>query len=243
MPKSLDSTKALVLCAGEGKRLRPLTHDRPKPMLPVEGRPLLGRIVALLREHGITEIAINLHYKPLTIVRHLGRGERWSVRVHYSYEERLLGSAGAARRLTWYLRDGPFIVFYGDLYTDLNVSELIAAHRRGSAWVTIALYEVDNPTACGIVELDQHGRVSRFVEKPEPDQVFSRLANAGIFVVEPQVLDLIPPETPYDFGHDLFPQMLRMGLPIQGYEIREMLIDIGTPKNYQRAQAIASSYI
>ena len=103
----------------------------------------------------------------------------------------------------------------------------------------MALYEVDNPTACGIVKLDGRGRVVRFVEKPRPEQVFSRLANAGVLVVEPQVLGMIPPERPCDFGHDLFPQMLAADLPIYGYPIDDLLIDIGTPENYRRAQEVA----
>ncbi len=231
--------RALVLAAGEGRRLRPLTLDRPKPMLPVGGRPLLEHIILLLKKHGITEIAINLHYKPWTIISHLGCGGRFGVRIQYSFEKRLLGSAGAARRLDWFLCKGPFIVFYGDLYTDLDLSELIAAHRRRGGWITMALYEVDNPTACGIVKLDGRGRVVRFVEKPRPEQVFSRLANAGVLVVEPQVLGMIPPEQPCDFGHDLFPQMLAADLPIYGYPIDDLLIDIGTPENYRRAQEVA----
>jgi len=231
--------KALVLCAGEGKRLRPLTSDRPKPMLPVGDRPLLERIILLLKEHGITDIAINLHYKPLAIVRHLGEGSRWGVHIRYSFEQDLLGSAGAARRLTPYLKDGPFLVFYGDLFTELDVDRLRNAHERGKAPITMALYEVDNPTACGIVELDRENRVIRFVEKPKPSQVFSRLANAGVFVVEPHVLKLVPNEVNYDFGHDLFPRMLSKGLPIQGYVIEQLLIDIGTMSNYRRAQEIA----
>jgi len=232
--------KALILAAGEGQRLRPLTHDRPKPMLPVGARPLLEQIIILLKQHRIADIAINLHYKPWAIVHTLGRGRRRGVRIYYSFEQRLLGSAGAARRLAWFFKDSPFLVFYGDLYTDMNIGELIAAHQRGNALVTMALYKVDNPTACGIVELNKQGRVMRFVEKPSPAQVFSRLANAGVFVVDPRVLDLIPPEVPFDFGQDLFPRMLSEGLPIQGYRIRELLIDIGTPDNYQRAQHIAT---
>ncbi len=228
--------RALILAAGEGRRLRPLTLDRPKPMLVVGERPLIEQIVLLLKKHGITEIAINLHYKPKAIVSHLGTGERFGVRIQYSFEQRLLGSAGAARRLDWFLANGTFVVFYGDLYTDLNLSRLIAAHKRSDGWITMALYEVDDPTACGIVKLDGHGRVIRFVEKPRPEQVFSRLANAGVLVVEPRVLELIPPERPYDFGHDLFPQMLAADLPIYGYRIDSMLIDIGTPENYRRAQ-------
>jgi NDP-sugar pyrophosphorylase family protein len=235
--------KALILAAGEGQRLRPLTQDRPKPMLPVGDSPLLEQIILLLKQHEITELAINLHYKPWAIVRYLGRGQRLGVRIHYSYERQMLGSAGAAKRLAWFFQDGPFIVFYGDLYTDMNISKLVAAHKGGNAPVTMALYEVNNPTACGIVGLDKQNYVTRFVEKPAPDQVFSRLANAGVFVVDPQILDMVLPEVTYDFGHDLFPLMLDKGLPIQGHRIREMLIDIGTPKNYQRAQHIAARHV
>ena len=232
--------RALVLAAGEGQRLRPLTADRPKPMLPVGERPLLEHIILLLKKHGIEEIAINLHYQPWAIVSHFGQGERWGVHIRYSVEERLLGSAGAARRLGWYLAEGPFLVFYGDLFTDLDLCDLIAAHRKQDALLTMALYEVDNPTECGIVELDERSRVTRFVEKPPPDQVFSRLANAGVLVAEPQVLDLVPHNTVSDLGHDIFPQMLARGMPIVGYRIRDSLIDIGTPEKYQRAQEWAA---
>ncbi len=193
-----------------------------------------------MKQHHITQIAINLHYKPWSIVRYLKRGNHLGVRLLYSFEDRLLGSAGAARRLTWFFNDGPFLVFYGDLYTNLDISTLIAEHHKSEALITMALYEVDNPTACGIVELDEQNRVTRFVEKPAHDQVFSRLANAGVFVVEPAVLDLIPRGAPYDFGHDLFSRMLGEGLSIQGFKIDDLLIDIGTPENYKRAQRIAA---
>ena len=231
--------KALILAAGEGTRLRPLTADRPKPMLPVGGIPLLEQIVSLLKRHGITEIAINLHYKPWTIVHHLGLGQRWGVQIHYSFEEKLLGSAGAAKRLERYF-DQSFVIFYGDVYTEMDLSALMAEHNRRGALVTMALYAVDNPTACGIAELDAESRIRRFVEKPAPDQVFSRLANSGIFVVEPEVLSWLPADQPLDFGRDVFPGMLAAGQAIIGYPIAEPLIDIGTPENYQKAQRLAS---
>jgi NDP-sugar pyrophosphorylase family protein len=231
--------KALILAAGQGTRLHPLTEDRPKPMLPVGGTPLLEQIVLLFRQHGITDIAINLHYKPWTIIHHLGHGRRWGVRIHYSFEETLLGSAGAAKRLEWHFNE-TFIVFYGDLYTDLDLTGLIAAHRRGGAPITIALYSVDNPTECGIVELDAQSRVRRFVEKPAPDQVFSQLANAGVFAVEPEVLSWLPADQRLDFGHDVFPQLLAAGHAILGHPITDTLIDIGTPENYQKAQQLAA---
>jgi NDP-sugar pyrophosphorylase family protein len=232
--------KALVLAAGEGQRLRPLTADRPKPMLPVGGRPLLEHIILLLKKHGVEDIAINLHYQPWAIVSHFGQGERWGVHIRYSVEERLLGSAGAARRLGWFLREAPFLVFYGDLFTDLDLSDLIATHQQAGVLLTMALYEVDNPTECGIVELDGRSRITRFVEKPSPEQVFSHLANAGVLVAEPEVLDLIPPDTVADLGHHILPQMLAHKMPIAGYPIRQSLIDIGTPEKYRRAQEWAA---
>jgi mannose-1-phosphate guanylyltransferase len=231
--------KALVLAAGEGTRLGPLTKTCPKPMLPVGDVPLLERTVSLLKRHGIVDIAINLHYKPWSIVQHLGHGTRWGVRIHYSFEEQLLGSAGAAKRLQWYL-DESFIVFYGDVYTEMNLSNLVDLHQRSGAQITLALYTVDNPTECGIVELDDQSRVRRFVEKPGAGQVFSRLANAGVLVVEPHVLSWLPDDCPLDFGHDVFPQMLATGQTIVGYPMEETLIDIGTPENYRKAQELAA---
>jgi NDP-sugar pyrophosphorylase family protein len=237
-----DTMKALILAAGEGTRLRPLTADRPKPMLPLGGVPLLEWIVLLLKKHSVTDIAINLHYKPWTIIHHLGHGRRWDVRIHYSFEETLLGSAGAAKRLEWYF-DESFIVFYGDLYTDLDLSKLIAAHRQGGAPITMALYAVDNPTECGIVELDARSRVRRFEEKPAHDQVFSRLANAGVLVVEPEVLSWLPADRHLDFGHDVFPNMLATGQSIVGYPITDTLVDIGTMESYQKAQQLVAQRV
>lgn len=227
--------KGLILAAGEGQRLRPLTLTRPKPMLPVAGRPLLEHIVMLLQRHGVTRLAINLHHKPETIITYFGNGQRWGVHILYSYEQQLLGSAGAARKLAWFF-DQTFVVFYGDLYTELNLRPLMAFHRRHGALATVALYEVSNPTACGIVELDQQQRVQRFVEKPAPEKVFSNLANAGVYILEPAVLSFVPSETPFDFGRDLFPALLDLGLPVMGFPIQEPLIDIGTWDKYLALQ-------
>jgi len=227
--------KGLILAAGEGHRLRPLTFTRPKPMLPVAGRPLLEHIVTLLRQHGVAQLAINLHHQPATITAHLGNGQGWGVRIVYSYEQQLLGSAGAAKKLAWFF-DQTFVVFYGDLYTDLNLSSLIDFHFRHNTLATIALYEVPNPAACGIVELDDQQCIRRFVEKPTPEEGFSRLANAGVYILEPAVLDFVPPETACDFGRDLFPALLDSALPIMGFPIKEPLIDIGTPERYYALQ-------
>jgi mannose-1-phosphate guanylyltransferase len=227
--------RGLILAAGEGRRLRPLTLTRPKPMLPVAGRPLLEHIVTLFRHHGVTQLAVNLHHRPVAITAHFGNGRQWGVRILYSYEQQLLGSAGAAKKLGWFF-DQTFVVFYGDLYTELNLGGLIAFHRRHNALATIALYEVSNPTACGIVELDRQQRIRRFVEKPAPEEIFSNLANAGVYVLEPALLGFVPPGTPFDFGQDLFPILLDLGLPIMGFPIQEPLIDIGTWDKYLALQ-------
>jgi NDP-sugar pyrophosphorylase family protein len=232
--------KALILAAGEGSRLRPLTLTRPKPMLPVGGRPLLEHIILLLRRCGITDIAINLHYKPSVVPSYFGDGRLWGTEITYSLEETLLGSAGAAKRLQRYF-DETFVVFYGDLYTEMDLGPLMDFHREKGAQVTIALYEVDNPCACGIVELAPDGQIRRFVEKPAPHEVFSNLANAGIYIVEPGILNCVPTEQPYDFGRDLFPHLLTEDVAVYGYPIHDLLIDIGTPAKYQEAQRICQS--
>jgi NDP-sugar pyrophosphorylase family protein len=233
--KGVTGVKGLILAAGEGQRLRPLTLTRPKPMLPVAGRPLLEHIVTLFRRHGVTQLAVNLHHRPAAITTHFGDGRRWGVHILYSYEQQLLGSAGAAKKLSWFF-DGTFIVFYGDLYTGLDLASLVAFHRCHHALATVALYEVSNPTACGIVDLDRQGRIRRFVEKPAPAEVFTNLANAGVYVLEPTVLGFVPPQAPFDFGRDLFPVLLRLGLPVMGFPIREPLVDIGTWDTYLALQ-------
>jgi len=258
--------KALILAAGEGTRLRPLTLDRPKPMLPVGGKPLLEHLVTWLRRHAITDIAINLHYKPEAITDYFGDGRRFGVSITYSFEEQPLGTAGAARKLQPFL-DETFVVVYGDVFTNLDLTRLVWLHNArkvakgpgepegpaasppappGSSGssdpcLSLALYHVDNPTECGLVELDDNDRAVRFVEKPPPGQVFTDLANAGVLVVEPGILDHIPPDTFYDFGHDLFPQLMNQGVPLYGHVLQddEFLIDIGTPAALRRAQDVA----
>ena len=226
---------ALVLAAGEGTRLRPLTLDRPKPMLPLAGRPLLEHLVALLAAHGIREIAINLHYRPGAIVDHFGDGSRFGVRITYSREPRLLGSAGAARRLDWFL-DDPFLVLYGDVLTDVDLSSLVDAHRRFGGIGTIALSEADDPTRCGIVQLDGTGRITDFVEKPTTGE-FGNLANSGIYVLDRAAIDHVPPARPFDFGTDLFPALLSAGLPLHGVSTSGYVLDIGSVDRYHRAES------
>jgi NDP-sugar pyrophosphorylase family protein len=208
-------------------------------MVCIGGKPLLEEIVSLLKRHGITEMAVNLRYKPWTVVHHLGHGRDWGVKIHYSFEERLLGSAGAAKQLEWYL-DESFILFQGDVYTDTDLSSLITAHRQGNALVTMALYEVDDPGDDDIVELDPRSQVQRLVRDPAPNKVGSRLANAGILVIEPEILSGLPADQHLDFDHDVFPQMLASGQPIIGHPVTDNLIHVSTPDDYQKAEQLAA---
>lgn len=236
--------KALILAAGKGTRLQKLTNTCPKPMVPIGGQPLLAHLVGWLRDHNIRQIAMNLHYHPEVITTYFGDGHHLDVAITYSYEEQLLGTAGAAKRLQPFL-DEPFMVVYGDLYTNLDLTRLIKFHMQqqalaaGGSLATLALYQVPNPTECGLVELTTAGRITRFVEKPPPDQVFTDLANAGVMICEPRLLDFIHEAMVCDFGRDLFPALLRAGEGLYGQPLTadEFLIDIGTPAGYQRAQA------
>lgn len=230
---------AMILAAGEGTRLRPLTLDRPKPMLPVAGTPVIQHIVAWLHSYGITRIAINLHHHPEAVRSYFGDGRTFGVSITYSVEEAILGTAGGARAMAS-LVPGPWIVIYGDTLTDLNLDALLREHERHDPLphVTLALFHAPDPSSCGITETDEKGRVRRFLEKPAPGQIAGDLANAGVLVVDPPLLDATTPGTFSDFGNDLLPAMLADGKPIFGWTIPSdaYLIDIGTPANYKRAQ-------
>jgi NDP-sugar pyrophosphorylase family protein len=242
--------KALVLAAGKGTRIAHLANGCPKPMLPVAGRPLLEHLFGWLRTFGIYDIAVNLHHLPDVITRYFGNGQQQQVILTYSYEPELRGTAGAAKRLAWFL-DETFVVLYGDVYTNIDLRRLIEYHHlkvaHHNAALTLALYQVSNPSECGLVSLNDDGRVTRFVEKPPVFEVFTNLASAGILVCEPQVLQYIPADTVFDFGRDLLPYLLRNGHSVYGQEIGsdEFVIDIGTPAGYawaQEAMLISGAY-
>lgn len=232
--------KAMILAAGEGTRLRPLTLTRPKPMLSVAGRPALEWITAWLRLYGLEQIVINLHYRPEAVTQHFGDGSAFGVKIDYSVEETILGTAGGAKRVENLLTE-TFVVVYGDVLTDLDLQPLIRLHQSHEAegpHVTLSLYHAPNPWECGIVGLDEQGRVTRFVEKPPRDAIFSDLANSGVLIVDPQLLEYVPEDAFYDFSNDLMPLLLERGVPIYGQALAEgeYLIDIGTPEKYEQVQ-------
>ncbi len=232
--------KGMILAAGEGRRLRPLTDHLPKPMLPIGGKPLLEHIIIHLRDCGVTDLAVNLYHLPGAVMDYFKDGSRWGVSLRYSVEEQLLGSAGGVKRLQSFF-DETFVVFYGDLLTWADLRPMIALHRWAGVLATMGLYHVVDPWNRGIVQLDEQQKIVRFAEKPPREQVFSNLANAGIYVLEPEVLSRIPAEQMYDFGHDVFPNLLAEGQPIAGYVIEDLLIDIGLPEKYEEANRLVAS--
>jgi phosphoheptose isomerase/UTP-glucose-1-phosphate uridylyltransferase len=235
--------RAIILAAGGGTRMLPLTLHTPKPLLPVAGRPVLTHIIEWLRGHGVRDLAINLHHHADAIVATYGDGSELDVRITYSREENLLGTSGAVRKLAAFAGDQPVIVAYGDVLTDFDLGALMEFHARArqsdpGLAATLSLYHVTNPTEVGLVDLDASGRITRFVEKPAPDQVFTDLASAGVLILEPRAIQCIPPGTFHDFGRDLFPQLLRDGLSLYGWAAPpgSRVIDMGTPEKYALAR-------
>ena len=230
--------KAILLAAGQGVRLRPLTQTVPKCMVPVAGKPLLEHNVEWLKKYGVTDLVINLHYLPESVVSYFGDGGRWGVRITYSREAELLGTAGAVKKVRD-IFDGPFFVWYGDNLSTCRLDRLWAMHTARGGVATIALHEREDPTQSGIVGMDEDDRITRFLEKPRPDQIFSHWVSAGIIALDPRVLDSIPGHGASDFGRDVFPRLLEEGAAIYGYKMsaEEGLWWVDTAGDLERVQA------
>jgi mannose-1-phosphate guanylyltransferase / phosphomannomutase len=227
--------KAVVMAGGEGSRLRPLTSRRPKPLVPIANKPVMHHVVDLLRRHGITEIVATLHYLADEIENYFGDGEELGVSIAYVVEDTPRGTAGAIKQAAPLLGDQRFIVVSADALTDINLRELIDVHERTGGAATIALQRVANPLEFGVVVIDEHRRVTRFLEKPSWGEIFSDTINTGIYVLEPEVLDLMEPDNRYDFAHDIFPRMLRDGRPLYGHVTGGYWSDIGNLQQYLQA--------
>jgi mannose-1-phosphate guanylyltransferase/phosphomannomutase len=226
--------KAVVMAGGEGTRLRPLTSNQPKPMVPVVGKPCMEHIVELLRSHGMEDVIVTVAFLPQAIRSYFGDGESLGVNIEYSVEESPLGTAGSVRLASGKL-DDTFVVISGDALTDVNLQKIVDFHRERGAAVTIGLKSVENPLEFGIVVTDDEGRIERFLEKPSWGQVFSDTINTGIYVLEPEVLRHIPTDRPYDFSKELFPLLLEMGRPLYGYVFEEYWQDIGNIDQFRQA--------
>jgi len=231
--RSETTLKAVILAGGEGTRLRPLTYEMPKPMLPVVNRPFLEHTIAYLKQYQIEDIVLTVSYLPEVIQDYFGDGSNLGVRLAYAVEDSPLGTAGAVKNAECHL-DSTFVVLNGDIFTELDIADMLALHRRRGARATIALTWVDNPCAFGVVETGSEGKVKRFVEKPSPDQVTSHWINAGIYILEPEVLEYVPPNNFYMFEKGLFPHLLELGQPVYGYSFSGYWLDMGTPEKYRQ---------
>ncbi|MFQ5612095.1 MAG: sugar phosphate nucleotidyltransferase [Anaerolineae bacterium] len=226
--------KAVVMAGGSGSRLRPLTIERPKPMVPVVNKPILGHILDVLKRHGIHEVIITVQFLANMVQDYFGDGRSLDMDLVYSVEEEPLGTAGSVKNAQ-YLLDDTFLVISGDALTNFNLSDIIQYHRKQKAKATVTLYRVKNPLEYGVIITNSEGHITKFLEKPSWGQVISDTVNTGIYVLEPEVLDLFEANVPYDFSGDLFPLMLERNDRIVGWVADGYWCDIGNISEYRRA--------
>jgi mannose-1-phosphate guanylyltransferase len=214
--------RAMVLAAGLGTRLRPLTYEITKPMVPVLDRPVMEHIVELLERHGFDEVIANLHYFPETISDYFGK------RLSYRVEEELLGTAGGVRACADFFGDDSFLVISGDALTDIDLGALAARHRDSGGIATLAVKQVADTREYGVVLHDRDGRITGFQEKPEPQEALSDLGNCGIYVFSPEIFDYFPKRPFVDWAQDVFPVLLENDVPFHIHEVQEYWNDVGS---------------
>jgi mannose-1-phosphate guanylyltransferase len=226
--------KAILLAAGKGTRLRPITDGMPKCLIPINGKPLLYYWFTLFKKHGISEVLINLHHFANQVNEYVAKSE-FSLDITLAYEEKLLGSAGTIKANSQFIKnERDFFILYADNCTNVDLQHILEFHRSHNALLTMGLFTTDTPRACGIAEVDQTGLITSFVEKSEFPP--SNLANAGIFVAAPSILQYFPSKDFIDLGYDVLPNLIGKAY---GYPILEYLLDIGTLRNYEQAQSDA----
>jgi mannose-1-phosphate guanylyltransferase len=231
----------MVLAAGKGTRLFPLTGEIPKPMAPVVDTPIIRHIFDLLARHGLAEAHVNVHYLADALLEAYGEESRVNgMRIRLLREDELTGTAGGVKRLARAAPvgelDGTFVVVSGDALTDMDIENLVAFHKEKGALATIALHRVSNTSEFGVVEIDEEGDILGFQEKPAPEEAISTLANSGVYVFEPRVLEYIPENTFFDFARDVFPRLLEAKERFVGYQGDFYWSDIGTLEAYRQAQ-------
>ena len=223
--------KGIILVGGEGLRLRPLTCNVPKPMVPVVNKPFLEHLLDNLKKHHVNEVILAICYLPDAIQRHFEDGSGFGLSMTYAIEDTPLGTGGAIKNAERFL-DDTFVVFNGDIFSDLDLTDMIAFHRKHNARATIALTPVEDPTAYGVVETDSRGRIKRFIEKPSRERITSNLINAGTYIFEPELLKLVPPGVFHMVERGLFPTLVEQDIPFFGYRSNSYWIDIGAPEDY-----------
>ncbi len=231
--------KAVIMAGGMGSRLKAITGDRPKPMVPLLGRPLMEHILELLRSQGFDQVCAAVRYRAGDIMAHFGDGSRFGVEMQYRVEEEPLGTAGAVKNCRDFYGGEDFLVISGDAACDFRLSRLMEEHKRRGAAVTLALCRHSEPLSYGLAVTDGEGRIRSFVEKPDWSRVVTDLVNTGIYVISPRIMELVPEGREFDFAKDLFPLLLSrgellLGLPMEGY-----WCDVGSPLSYYRCCADA----
>ncbi len=228
--------RAVLMAGGTGTRLRPLTCDLPKPMVPILNRPITEHIINLLKRHGIKEVIATLHYLPDVIRDYFGDGSDFDVNMRYVVEEdRPLGTAGCVKNVESLL-DETFLVISGDSVTDIDLTAAIKFHQEQRSQATLILHRVREPMAFGVVITDEHQRIQRFLEKPSTSEVFSDTVNTGIYILEPEILKYLEPHTTSDFSQDLFPLLLERSIPMFGYVADGYWCDVGSLDTYRQSQ-------
>ncbi|MCL5734008.1 MAG: NDP-sugar synthase [Actinobacteria bacterium] len=233
--------KVMIMAAGKGTRLHPITDLVPKPMAPIVNRPALFHIIGLLRRHGLVDIILNLHHLPEVITGYFGDGGQVGVNLSYSFEPELMGTAGGVKNNQSFLDGDTFVVMSGDAVTDIDLTGLIAAHKREGSIATLAVKEVANPSLYGVVLADDDGRVVGFQEKPSLEEARSHLCNCGIYVFEPEIFDQIPAGQFDDFGSRLFPDLLREHIPFHIHPTGRYWNDVGNLTEFMRSNVDALS--
>jgi NDP-sugar pyrophosphorylase family protein len=231
--------RVMIMAAGIGTRLRPVTDLVPKPMAPIANRPALYHILNLLARHGLREVIVNLHHLPDVITDYFGDGSRLGMDISYSYEPELLGTAGGVKNNAGFLGGDTFLVMSGDALTDIDLTGLLAAHRRYGSIATMAVKEVADPSLFGVVVVDDDDHVVGFQEKPTPEEARSRLCNCGIYVFEPEMLSHILPGEFDDFGRRVFPDLLRDHISFHAHTVGGYWSDVGNLHEYVRGNADA----
>ncbi len=231
--------KAMILGAGIGSRLDPLTRSLPKPLVPIVGTPVMGHLINLLKNYGVTEIMVNVQYLGDRIIETIGDGSAYGVTVHYSREDKLWGDAGGVKRVESFFRDGsgePFLVVGGDDLTDTDIGRVVAAHKTSGAVATLGVTPVDDPSEYGIVVQDDNGFITRFQEKPKKGEAFSNLANTGIYVFSERVFDFIPEGTFFGFGNNVFPALMEANERMYAVPSDAYWKDVGNLAIYWQSQ-------
>jgi mannose-1-phosphate guanylyltransferase/phosphomannomutase len=228
--------KAVVMAGGEGTRLRPLTTNRPKPLVPVLGKPIAQHILEHLKRAGVDEVILTLYYLGDEIRSYFGDGSELGLKLVYSVEESPLGTAGSVKQAEDHLKDDTFIIVSGDALTDIDIEKALASHRANGAEATIVLQRVPNPLEFGVVLTEPDGRIQRFLEKPSWGEVFSDTVNTGMYILEPSVFNLMEHAKAYDWSSDIFPEILASGRKIYGHTMEEYWCDVGSLDQYRIAQ-------